>query len=46
MFSVRPSVFVEDALVHAIQLVQQAYQSTTFAREDAEDDTRRLLGST
>jgi len=46
MFTVRPGVFAEDALVHAIQLVQQAYQSTTLAREDADKDARRLLGST
>lgn len=45
LFTVRPGVFAEEALVHAIQLVQQAYQSTTLAREDAQGDARRLLGS-
>ncbi|WDY56010.1 hypothetical protein [Pseudomonas sp. PSKL.D1] len=46
IFSVRPGIFAEEALVHAIQLVQQAYQSTTLAREDAAAPARRLLGGT
>lgn len=46
LFTVRPGVFAEDALVHALQLVQQTYQATTLAREDAHGDARRLLGGT
>lgn len=44
LFTVRPGVFAEDALVHAIQLVQQVYQATTLSREEVQGDARRMLG--
>ncbi|CAG8870576.1 hypothetical protein PS627_04052 [Pseudomonas fluorescens] len=43
IFTVRPGVLAEDALVHTLHLLQGAYQSVTLAREDARGDARRLL---
>jgi len=46
IFSVRPGVLAEDALIHTLHLLQSIYQSVTLAREDARGDARRLLWGT